>query len=218
MLDAIASSTLGFWICALAIVLIDSAALLKAGEFAFRLRANGGFDVRLPRAPFLVRNHELVFTLVTYFVRPFHLSSISSPAAQADKLTEVQQLDAPYRALSLFAATSLALIVLAGPLVSLTTRIEVALFAVVPLLYGTSIAALTYVFVNKGALRMTNSDWLRFAFELLACPVLAVNIVKRLTMRRTVVLNTWALVGEDAEIRNRIDANLELFDTPLSAR
>ncbi len=219
MLDYVASSTVGFWACAFAIVLIDSAVLLKAGEFTFRLRANSGFEVRLPTAPFLVRNHELVFTLVSYFLRPFYLSSIDSQLVpQADRRVELQRVDALYRALSLSAVAGFTLIAAVGPAVSIAWGINIALFSVLPILYANSIAALICVFRNRNALRMTNPDMFRITFELLACPVLTVNIVKRLTMRRNLMLNTWELVGEDRDIRSRIKANLELFDALLAVR
>ena len=215
MLDYVANSTLGFWAFALAIVLIDSAVLLKAGEFTFRLAANERVELRLPAAPFLVRNHELVFALVSYLLRPFYLSSIHAPSpVRADKLHGLRPVHAVYRALGLFAGAALLLIVVVGPTVSAAWGINLALFSVVPLLYANSIAAFAYVFRHRHVLGTTNSDLSRLAFELLACPVLAVNVVKKLTMRRTFVLNTWDLAGRNPELRNKINATLECFAVP----
>lgn len=219
MLDDVASSTLGFWAFALAIVLIDSAVLLKAGEFTFRLRTNDRLELRLPAAPFLVRNHELVFTLVSYFLRPFHLSSTRAPlAGQSDQLAELRQVDAILRVASAFAAAGLALIVVVGPAVSAAWGVNIALFSVVPMLYANALAALAHVVWHRKLLHAANADLLRLAFELLACPVLAVNLVKKLTMRRVLVPNTWELAGKDPELRGRINATLELFDVPLTVR
>jgi hypothetical protein len=215
MLEYAANSTVGFWAFAIAIVLIDSAVLLKAGEFTFRLEADDRVELRLPAAPFLVRNHELVFTLVSYFLRPFYLSSISAPAAaRADRLHNLREVHAVHRVLGLFAGAGLLLIVVIGPAVSAAWGVNVALFSVVPLLYANSIAAFAYVFRQRHVLGTTNSDLSRLAFELLACPVLAVNVVKKLTMRRALVLNTWELAGKNPELRNKINATLECFAVP----
>jgi hypothetical protein len=219
MLDDVASSTLGFWAFALAIVLIDSAVLLKAGEFTFRLRANDRRELRLPAAPFLVRNHELVFTLVAYFLRPFHLSSTRAPlAGQSDQLAELRQVDAILTVAGAFATAGLVLIVVVGPAVSAAWGVNIALFSVVPMLYANALAAFTHVVRHRKFLHAANADLLRLAFELLVCPVLAVNLVKKLTMRRVLVSNTWELAGKDPELRGRINATLELFDVPLTVR
>jgi hypothetical protein len=215
MLDYVANSTLGFWAFALLIVLIDSAVLLKAGEFTFRLETDDRVELRLPAAPFLVRNHELVFALVSYFLRPFYLSSIRAPSTvRADKLHELRPVHAVHRVLGLFAGAAFLLIVVVGPAVSAAWGINLALFSVLPALYANSLAALVCVFRHRRALGTTNSDLSRLAFELLACPVLAVNVVKKLTMRRNLVLNTWELAGKNPELRNRINAALECFAVP----
>jgi hypothetical protein len=219
MLEYVASSTFGFWIFALAIVLVDSAMLLKAGEFTFRLGAGDRVELRLPAAPFLVRNHELVFALVSYFLRPFHLSSIHAPSkVVADKLHDLRPVHTVHRALGLFAGAGLLLIVVGGPAVSAAWGINAALFSVVPMLYANSIAAFACVFRHRHVLGTTKSDLSRLAFELLACPVLTVNVVKKLTMGRSLILNTWELAGTNPELRSRIDAALEFFDAPLTAR
>ena len=218
MLDDVANSTIGFWALALLIVFIDSAMLLKAGEFSFRLEADDRVELRLPAAPFLVRNHELVFALVSYFLRPFYLSSIHVPSTvAADKLRDLRQVRAVHRLLGLFAGTGLLLIVVVGPAVSAAWGINMALFSVVPMLYANSMAAFACVFRHRHVLGTTNSDLCRLAFELLACPVLTVNVVKKLTMRRNLLLNTWELAGKNPELRNRINAALECFDAPLTA-
>jgi hypothetical protein len=110
------------------------------------------------------------------------------------------------------------LIVVGGPAVSAAWGINAALFSVVPMLYANSIAAFACVFRHRHVLGTTKSDLSRLAFELLACPVLTVNVVKKLTMGRSLILNTWELAGTNPELRSRIDAALEFFDAPLTAR
>jgi hypothetical protein len=219
MLDYVASSTIGFWALALLIALIDSAVLLKAGEFTFRLGAGDRIELRLPRSPYLVRNHELAFVLVSHFLRPFHLCSIDAKfALQGDKLIELQRLDAIQRGLSSFAVAGFVLTAIVGPMVSAVWSVGLALVCVVPILYANSVAALAYIVGRRADLGLTAPDLSRFGFELLACPVLTINVVKRMTMRRKLVLNVWELVDEEPDLRDRINANLELFDTPLPAR
>lgn len=217
MLEYVASSTFGFWTVALAIVLVESAMLLKAGEFTFRLGACDRVELRLPAAPFLVRNHELVFALVSCFLRPFYLSSIHAPSkVGGETLHDLRPVRAAHRLLGLFAGAGLLLIVVVGPAVSAGWGINVALFSVVPMLYANAIAAFACVLCHRHVLGTTNSDLSRLAFELLACPILTVNVVKKLTMRRNLVLNTWDLAGKNPDLRNRINAALEFFDTPLT--
>jgi hypothetical protein len=212
-------SAIGFWAVALLIAMIDSAVLLSAGEYTFLFHADGRIELRLPRSPYLVRNCELVFTLVTHFLRPFHLSSIESKMAlQPDKLLALRCVDAIQRVCSWLAAATFILIVIVGPVVSAAWGVNLALVYVLPILYVNSIAALVYISRRRADLRLATPDLWRLAFELLACPALTINIVKRLTMRRNLVLNTWELAGKDADLRARINANLELFDAPVAAR
>jgi hypothetical protein len=219
MLHDVASSTIGFWSIALLIALIDSAVLLSAGEYTFRFHAEERIELRLPKSPYLVRNCELVFTLVSHFLRPFHLSSVDAEvASQAYQLIALRRLDAIHRGLNWFAVTAFVLIAIVGPTVSAAWGVSLAIVCVLPILYANSIAALAYIFRRKADLSVGPPDLWRLAFELLACPALTINVVKRLTMRRNLVLNTWELVGKNPVLRDRIKANLELFDSSVAAR
>jgi hypothetical protein len=218
MIDAIANSTFGIWAVAALIAFLDSAALLNPGEFTFSLRADGEPKTRIPRSPFLLRNRELIFVLASYFLRSFHLSSISSPTMEQEReLAYLGRAEAMFRALGFVAAAALILILVVGPIISVVYGPSFGFVCVTPLVYANSLVGLGMVFRNRTTFEMSNGDFARLVLELAVCPVLAINIVKRLTMRRTVVFDTWALIGDDSASRDLISSTLEQYGAAITA-
>ena len=210
MLESIAHSPLGFWIIALIIVVLDSAVLLAPGEFAFAFDTNGRPRLRIPAAPFVVRNKDLMFTAGTYFARAFFVSSIASPQhADAAQLDELRRLAARCRAMCAYSYVTAAVLILAGPAASLYVGISLALVGALPILYLNAIVTLLAVFVARRDFDMSPRRLGSLAFELLVCPALVVNLNKRLVDRTRIVPNTAQLIGADEALLRRVEANLD---------
>ena len=210
MLEAIAGSWFGFWTVAVAIVLVDSATLLAPGEFAFAFDRNGTPRLRIPTAPFLIRQKDLLIPVFGYFAKPFFVSSIGAPDnLDEPRLAELRATAARCQAMCAYSYVTAAALVVVGPLASLNFGIGLALLGILPILYLTAVLALMAIFVTRQDFQLTGGQFASLAFELMVCPALVVNLNKRLVDRTRIVPNTLSLVGDDEALRRRIDANLE---------
>ena len=63
-------------------------------------------------------------------------------------------------------------------------------------------------------LKLSRKALMSLAFEFIVCPVLVINLNKRL-LDRSIVPNTLQLVGDDQTLQHRIKANLELHELPV---
>ncbi len=219
MLEAIANSWFGFWTAALVIVLVDSATLLAPGEFAFAFDRDGRPRLRIPTAPFLIRQKDLLIAALKYFATPFFVASVAAPdALDAARLAELRATAARCRAMCAYSYVTAAALVVVGPVASLTLGIGVALLGILPVLYLTAALALMAIFVTRQDFGLTGGKFASLAFELIVCPALVVNLNKRLVDRTRVVPNAFLLIGDDETLRRQIDANLEYLHVAPIAR
>ena len=214
MLEAIASSSFGFWSIAVLIVVLDSIVLLAPGEFAFGFDRRGHPVVRATASPYLVRNKDLSFASLIFFARAFFVSSATVPDVSDDELAALARQASQHRSVYLYSVVTALLLVAAGPALTAFLDISSALLIVLPVLYANAIVALVDVVVNRRQFKLSGKTLLTLAFEFIVCPVLVTNLNKRL-VDRGVVPNTFQLVGDDRALQHRIKANLEFHELPV---
>jgi hypothetical protein len=214
MLEAIASSSFGFWSIAALIVVIDSVVLLTPGEFVFAFNRHGKPVVRAAATPYLVRNKDLSFASLIFFARPFFVSSATVREVPADQLAMLGRQAAAHRSIYLYSVVTAFLLVAVGPALTVLRDISSAMLVVLPVLYANALIALADVIVARQELKLSRKALLSLAFEFIVCPVLVTNLNKRL-LDRSIVPNTLQLVGADQALQHRIKANLEFHELPV---
>jgi hypothetical protein len=214
MLETIASSSFGFWSIAALIVVIDSVVLLTPGEFVFAFDGHGKPVVRASAAPFLVRHKDLSFATLIFFARPFFVSCATASDVPDDELARLARQARQHRSIYLYSVVAAFLLVVMGPVLTVLRDISSALLIVLPVLYANAIIALSDVVVARRELKLSRKALVSLAFEFIVCPVLVINLNKRLLDRGTVP-NTLQLVGDDQVLQHRIKANLEFHELPV---
>jgi len=213
MLEAVANSSFGFWTIAALIVVLDSIVLLAPGEFAFAFDRRGKAAVRAAASPYLVRNKDLSFALA-FFARPFFVSSAAVPDVSEEELDALAGRASQHRSIYLYSVVTAFLLLAAGPGLTAFLGVPTALLIVLPALYANAIVALIDVIAARRQFKLSGKALWSFAFELIVCPVLVTNLNKRL-LDRSVVPNTFQLVGDDRALQSRIKANLEFHELPV---
>jgi hypothetical protein len=185
MLEDIASSTFGFWIVAAMIVAVDQAFLLASGTFAFSVSGANRARLRASASPFTLRDRELVSSLLAF---PFQLFFVCAADAPGRTPSQVQRLlarmhrlsaqNGPLTILSMLAA----LILIAGPFISASRGIALSILLLLPLLYLLSIAGGVALWRMRKRFGLSNGAVLKIAAELVLCPVLVINVSKRLSL------------------------------------
>jgi len=214
MLEAVASSSFGFWSIAALIVVIDSVVLLTPGEFVFGFNRRGKPMVRAAATPYLVRSKDLSFATLIFFARPFFVSSVTVPEVRDDELAALVRQARQHRSIYLYSVVTALLLVAVGPALTALRDISSALLIVLPVLYANALIALSDVIASRQELKLPRKALMSLAFEFMVCPVLVINLNKRL-LDRSVVPNTLQLVGGDQALQHRIKANLEFHELPV---
>jgi hypothetical protein len=185
MLDDIATSRYAFWIVAAAIVAIDQAFLLAPGTFAFSVSGPSRAGLRVSASPFMLRDRELVSSLLCFPFRLFFVCDTTAPARTPQQvqrlLIHMHRLSAqngPFTILSMLAA----MIVIAGPFISASQGIALSILLLLPVLYLLSAIGGLVLWRLRRRFGFSNGAALKIAAELLVCPVLIVNVSKRLSL------------------------------------
>ncbi len=215
MLDTLIDWQYSFWALAFLIAALDSIVLLPPGQFCFAFGGDGRPRVRTTMVPFLIRGRELMFAALSYFARPYFISSVNSANAGKAQLAELRLLAKSQRLVGLCSVLAAGLTFLAGPIVTAQRDIGNAILAVLPLIYANAAIAVIAVVAARKVWRLSGSNVFYIAFELLVCPVLVMNLNKRLAYRAVATPNTFQLIGGDSHVRERILANLEYQDIPV---
>jgi len=189
MLETIASSSSGFWIVALLIVVLDSILLLAPREFAFAFDRRGRPSVRAAATPFLVRQRELSFAALGFFARPFFISSVRAGDVSEVQLVEMRRRALQHRSIYAYSVVTMTLLIVVGPTLTVFFGISAALLMVLPILYANAIAAVIDVGLTRASFNIPLKGFLFLAFEFIVCPALVANLNKRL-LDRSVVPNT----------------------------
>lgn len=215
MLDSLLDWPYSFWALAFLIAALDSIVLLAPGQFCFAFGRDGRPVVRTTMVPFLIRGRELMFAAVSYFTRPYFVSSVNSANAGKAQLAELRILAKSQRLIGLCSVLAAVLTFFVGPIATARLDIGNAILTVLPLIYANAAIAVVAITASRKAWRISGQNTFYIAFELLVCPVLAINLNKRLAYRAAAVPNTFQLIGDDERARECIRANLEYQDVAV---
>jgi hypothetical protein len=198
MLQDIASSRFGFWIVALIITSLDSAFLLRPGKFAFSLSRANNVWLKASAVPFTLRDEELVSSLLSF---PFQLFFISDIAALEQTKGQIRKALSHMRRLkrrawvfSLLSAAA-AMLLVSGPCLAAIRGIQFSVLLLFPALYLLGIAASLLLWRRRRIFGLSDGTALKIAAEITLCPVLLVNISKRISLALSLELNTFAVAS-----------------------
>jgi hypothetical protein len=198
MLQEIASSRFGFWIVALSMTFADSAFLLQPGKFAFSPSRVDGVRLKASAVPFTLRDRELVSSLLSFPFELFFISDISAldqSARQTRKtLSHMRRLKRQARIFSLLSALA-TLALISGPLVAALRGIQFSVLLLLPSLYLLAIAASAVLWRKRRIFGLSDGTALRIGAEITLCPVLLVNVSKRISLAQSLELNTFAVAS-----------------------
>jgi hypothetical protein len=186
--DFLAHSSFGFWIVAFLIIIFDSTLFLVPEQFTFTFGSRLNVKLRISESPYLLRHREPVVTLFVYPMTPFFISSMNEPpeGRHATKRILLQQKRAASntRQLANLALFSLFLVCFGGPIASLQYGIERALLMIYPALYVSAVFGVGIVWFNRSIFGFATRDVAHICVELTVCPVLIVNILRRIAVRQ----------------------------------
>jgi hypothetical protein len=217
--EFIAHSPFGFWIIAALVIVADAALLLSPGDFTFTFGARLNVVIRINESPFLLRHKEPIITLFAYPLTMFFISSIKVPSkgrAQTKRdLLRHKRVTQGSVSLVWIALFSLMLLSIVGPMISLRYGIERALLVTIPALYASAVCGAMIVFVKRSLFGFDNRALTYLTFELLVCPILLVNIFKRLAVKQVVVCNDDLInyfCTDPAETTKRLTQHVEAIE------
>jgi hypothetical protein len=186
--DFLAHSPFGFWLIAFLVVVFDSTLLLVPEQFTFTFGKRLKVKLRIAENPYLLRHKQPIITLFVHPLAPFFISSMDEPSQgrRETKLILLQQKRAAFNSKQLahLALLSLVLVCIVGPLVSLQYGIERALLIVVPALYVSAFFGGWLVWANRSLFGFGLRDLAHICLELTICPILLVNIFKRIAVQQ----------------------------------
>jgi hypothetical protein len=186
--DFLAHSPFGFWIIAFLIITFDSTLFLVPEQFTFTFGRRLNVKLRIAESPYLLRHKEPVVTLFAHLMAPFFISSMDEPSEgrRATKRILLRQKRAACNSRQLvnLALLSLVLVCIVGPIASLQYGIERALLMVVPALYVSALFGAGIVWLNRSIFGFDMRGVAHICVELTVCPILMVNILKRIAVRQ----------------------------------
>jgi hypothetical protein len=223
VLDQLADSRFAFWVIALLIVAIDSLVFLKPGEFAYRIERGTRVRIRVSPFPYLMRGREPIVTLLTYPVTPFFLCFVSARSRTRSEvrlvLIEAKRLARSCAPLSILAMLSLVMFTVFGPVLSFRSNTGHAIVIVYSMSYLISASAIFYLWLEREAFQLLRWQLLKICMELVFCPFLMANIVKKVSWQNIEQLSAGDLTenfSSDPEITmNLMRSNMEENSVPL---
>ena len=197
MYGILANSALGFWCLAIFITVADSVVLLEPAQFTFRFKNGLSANIRATKIPFLILRRELLITLLVYPAKPFHFCSLSSPSQNRIKLRNLlrkqRKLDDKVWLLTVFSINAIVLLCFVGPALSLRYGIQASFLFVWPAIYANAILILVVLWINRRQLKLSHRELFIHAFDFLICPILAINVWKKLACRNQLIPNAESL-------------------------
>jgi hypothetical protein len=197
MLEEIASSRFGFWAVALVMVAIDSAFLLQPGKFVFSVARYNQVRIRVSPSPFLILNKELVCSLISFPLQLFFVSDVESLERTSGRetlkaLSHLQRLRRQTGAFSLLATGGIALLAL-GPFFAALRGIQTSIVLIFPPFYLLALATSILIWRRRRKIGLSKEAALKISAEIILCPVLLINIPKRISLKQKLELNTYRL-------------------------
>jgi hypothetical protein len=197
MLEDIASSRFGFWIVALVMVAVDSLFLLKPRKFAFSVSASNLVSIRVVSSPFLILNKELVCSLLSFPFQLFFISDIDTSERTTVRemlkaLSRLRRVSQQNMIFSILSICGVILLVL-GPLLAATRDIQTSIVSVFPPYYLLALATSATLWRRRRKVGLSGNAVLKISTEIILCPILLVNILKRISLAQNLELNTYRL-------------------------
>ena len=198
MLEEIASSRFGFWIVALIISAVDASFLLKPGNFAFSISRENQVRLRISASPFTIRNRELASSFLSFPFQLFFISDIDARERTAREtftaLSRMRRLSRQTMIISVLSAIAMVLLIL-GPCAAGLFGVQRSILVFFLPLYGLSFATSALLWRRRRRFGFSNSKVLKISAEIILCPVLLVNISKRISLAQKSELNTFRLAS-----------------------
>ncbi len=198
MLEEIASSRFGFWIVALIIATVDASFLLKPGKFAFSISNANHVRLRISSSPFTIRNRELASSFLSFPFQLFFISDIDAIEQTTretfNALSRMRRLSRQTMIISILSAIAMFLLVL-GPCAAGILGVQLSIIVFFVPLYGLAIATSVLLWRRRRRFGFSNSNVLKISAEIIFCPVLLVNITKRISLAHKSELNTFRLAS-----------------------
>lgn len=179
---------------ALALYLFDSTQWLYANELVF---LHGGGQWRCARIPaFLVSGRRV------YLPNPLAAAAPQftvrwSESDQRNEQEDMGELDRFLRALRpvQYLVNTLLVILLVLPVELLLYGTGAELLAVMALFYLVILVALVFIYFRRHELRLTGRAFAALSFDALACAPFAINLVRKLALRRSLAGNPIAFAA-----------------------
>lgn len=181
MISEIASTTYGFWLVVFFITFLDSLLFLNRGEFLFSVTSNYQADLKISTTPFTLKGREVICSIASFpfqffFVADNARSKRMSPA----KLRALRRTSSTNFELRLI-ALSAALFIVSGPLLAAQYGTGRSILTIFPALYLLTLAACAFLWIDRRRLRLTKSAALKISIEIVLCPILLVNVLKKIS-------------------------------------
>ena len=113
----------------------------------------------------------------------------------------------------MFSLVAIALLCLLGPGLSLRYEFQASFLMVWPAIYANAIGLLLFLWINMRGLKLHNRDLAISAFEYLICPILAINIWKKLARHEKEMPNATELQPISQVRRPKFSNALVLIST-----
>ncbi len=183
---------------AFALYLFDSNLWLYANELIFVRRGHGwSFAQSLPLV--VAGNRVYLPNPLTPWRAEFKVRwSESDPRLQQEDSTQLDRFFRALRPVQYLVSLLLALLC-ALPAVLAIYGTDAQLLVLVAVFYGVILATLGYIFTRRQELRLTGRAFASLCFDVLACAPFAVNLVRKLALRRALVGNPIVFAGETFE-------------------
>jgi hypothetical protein len=173
---------------AIGLYLFDSVLLLYSNEVLF-LRSDARWRYLLS-SPLLLGGRRLCFVNpLTPAIPQFRVKwSENDTRQQSERDEDLSEFFTALRPLQ-YLVTGLWLLLLALPVELYLFGTGIELLALMAAFYGLVLAALIYTYVRRATLGLSGRAFAALSFDSLACAPFAVNLVRKLTMRRALAGN-----------------------------
>jgi len=180
---------------AVALYLFDSIQWLYSNELLF-LRSGRGWQVRQSWPLVVAGNRLFLPNPLAPGIALFKVRwSESDPRRQQEDPAQLERFLRALRPVKFLVGLLLGLL-LALPAVLFLYGTDVQLLALMAAFYGVILVALGYIFTQRQVLLLTGRAFAHVCFDCLACAPFAINLVRKLSLRRTLVGNPLTLAGE----------------------
>lgn len=183
---------------ALALYLFDSTQWLYANELIF---LHDGGKWRCARIPAVLLSGRRVFLPNPLAPATPQFKVRWSESDQRNEQEAMEELDRFFRALRpvQYLVNTLLVILLVLPVEMLLYGTGVELLAVMALFYLVILAALVFIHSRRRELQLTGRAFAALCFDALACAPFAINLVRKLALRRSLAGNPIAFAAEAFE-------------------